>query len=193
MYFTKDFFTDSALMYDYLEQLHLYTGSERSGEKFFTRPKGTKKPESTKYGWTWKKYLSPTKNREYDPTVGLYKTKLLVEYPELMDIFKEYSNIHFPNLEWKQVTINKMESGNSIKEHVDKINVGDSVLVAFGDYEGGLTYVEGMGEIDCRTQITRFNGSKLKHSVSVVHGGKRYSLVFYNNKTKPMADYQLSH
>ena len=187
MYFTNNFFADSCLMYQYLDELELYTGSERSGQKFFDRPKGCIKPESTKYGHTWKSYLSPTKNREYDPAVGLYKTKLMVDYPHLLYLFKEYASYHFPDFSWSQVTINKMETGCSIKEHIDKVNVGDSVLVAFGDYTGGRTHVEnketkGYDIIDCRQKITIFNGSQLKHKVDEIKNGKRYSLVFYNNK-----------
>ena len=36
-YFTGDFEIDSALMYDYLDDLELKTGNERSGTKFFSR------------------------------------------------------------------------------------------------------------------------------------------------------------
>ena len=42
-YFTGDYYADGALMYDYLSQLELYTGNERSGSKFFDKIKGSKK------------------------------------------------------------------------------------------------------------------------------------------------------
>ena len=35
MYFTGNYFSDSALMFDYLNELELVTGNERSGTKFF--------------------------------------------------------------------------------------------------------------------------------------------------------------
>ena len=46
-YFTGDFHADSYLMYDYLSQLEMYTGNERSGDKFFTKQKGPKKHKHT--------------------------------------------------------------------------------------------------------------------------------------------------
>ena len=36
-YFTGDFEIDSTLMYDYLDDLELKTGNERSGTKFFNK------------------------------------------------------------------------------------------------------------------------------------------------------------
>ena len=45
-YFCGDFHADSYLMYDYLSQLEMYTGNERSGDKFFTKQKGSKKPKT---------------------------------------------------------------------------------------------------------------------------------------------------
>jgi len=193
-YFTGDFHADSFLMYGYLEELDLYTGTERGGKKFFTRKEGSKRPESTKFGWTWRKYLSPTKNRMYDPEVGLYKTKLMEQHPYLMDIFNEYRYHHFPDFDFKQVTINRMPKGTSTKQHLDKVNVGDSILVAYGDYGGGRTYIQNEKDnnfqmVDCRTCLTKFNGSQLKHGVTTITSGKRYSLVFYNNKVKKIKDY----
>ena len=195
-YFTGDFHADSYLMYGYLEELDLYTGTERGGKKFFTRKEGSKRPESTKFGWTWRKYLSPTKNRMYDPEVGLYKTKLMEQHPYLMDLFKEYGDYHFPDFDFKQVTINRMPKGTSTKQHLDKVNVGDSILVAYGDYGGGRTYIQNEKDsnfkiVDCRTCLTKFNGSQLKHGVTTITSGKRYSLVFYNNKVKKIKDYDI--
>ena len=38
---TGEWYTDSYIMYDYLSQLHLVTGNERSGTKFFNRENRT--------------------------------------------------------------------------------------------------------------------------------------------------------
>ena len=64
-YFCKDFHADSYLMYDYLSQLEMYTGNERSGDKFFTKQKGSKQSNSFKFGWTWRKRRG-VGEREYD-------------------------------------------------------------------------------------------------------------------------------
>ena len=192
-YFSGDFETDSALMYDYLEDLELKTGNERSGTKFFNKEKGSSKPESCKVGHTWRKRRGNF-DREYDPVVKSYKTKLNEECPHLMPLFKEYQKYHFPNFEWSEITINRMPNGTRIKEHLDKINVGDSVLVAFGDYTGGLTYVKNKNDRnyqvhDCRFEPLIFNGSERMHGVTTISSGKRFSLVFYKNKLKPIEPY----
>lgn len=111
-----------------------------------------------------------------------------------MPLFNEYQKYHFPNFEWSEITINRMPNGTRIKEHLDKINVGDSVLVAFGDYTGGLTYVKNKNDRnyqvhDCRFEPLIFNGSERKHGVSTVSSGKRFSLVFYQNKLHQIDPY----
>ena len=182
---TNDWYTDSYIMYDYLSQLHLVTGNERSGTKFFNREKNSKKPESTLFGWTWRKNMGKT-HREWDDEKQLYKTKLMMEHPELLTLFKEFANNYFKWFEWDQVQINYMPQGCMMKQHLDKKNVGDSYLIAFGDYKGGDTYVENKKDknftlYDCRVCPLVFNGSERKHGVTTVQDEDRYSLVFYKN------------
>ena len=67
--------------------------------------------------------------------------------------------------------------------HFDSKNVGESVLISFGDYTGGKTCVEMEDKIikyDSQYKPVKFNGSKYKHWVEP-YEGNRYSLVFYNN------------
>ena len=76
-----------------------------------------------------------------------------------------------------------------MKMHLDKINVGDSILCAFGDYEGGNTFIENIDKnkfdiYDCREQFIKFNGALKKHFVNTVKGGNRFSMVFYNSIKK---------
>lgn len=182
---TNDWYTDSYIMYDYLSQLHLVTGNERSGTKFFNREKNSKKPESTLFGWTWRKNMGKT-HREWDDEKQLYKTKLMMEHPELLNLFKEFANNYFSWFEWDQVQINYMPKGCMMKQHLDKKNVGDSYLIAFGGYKGGDTYVENKKDrnftlYDCRVCPLVFNGSERKHGVTTVQLEDRYSLVFYKN------------
>ncbi len=192
-YFTNDFHADSYLMYDYLSELELYTGNERSGEKFFTKQKGSKKPNSFKFGWTWRKRRG-TGEREYDPEKKMYKSKAMQDNPWLLDMFKEYSNNHFPKFEWSEIQINHMPCGCRTREHLDKINVGDSILVAFGDYTGGRTYIKNKNDknydiVDARFQTIQFNGAERLHGVTTVTSGDRFSLVFYKNKETKVEPY----
>ena len=82
-------------MYNYLDELRLRTGNERSGTKFFSR-NNKRKAESMKFGWTWRKKCGEGE-REFDKEVGLYKTVLMKENPDLIDMFREYANYHFPD------------------------------------------------------------------------------------------------
>ena len=85
--------------------------------------------------------------------------------------------------------------------HRDKGNVGESFVVAFGDYqEGELQILEGdlSGTYGIRHQPVLFDGSKYLHSVRP-WTGDRYSLVFYKlaykthvtkGTTKKLSQYQ---
>jgi len=192
-YFTGDFHADSYLMYDYLSQLEMYTGNERSGDKFFTKQKGSKKPNSFKFGWTWRKRRG-IGEREYDPEKKMYKSKAMEDNPWLLDMFKEYSCFYFPTFVWSEIQINNQTEGSRTKEHLDKINVGDSILIAFGDYTGGRTYIKNKNDknyeiLDARHQPIQFNGAERKHGVTTVSSGNRFSLVFYNSLQKPVEQY----
>jgi len=192
-YFTGDFHADSYLMYDYLSQLEMYTGNERSGDKFFTKQKGSKKPNSFKFGWTWRKRRG-IGEREYDPEKKMYKSKAMEDNPWLLDMFKEYSLNYFPTFVWSEIQINNQTEGSRTKEHLDKINVGDSILIAFGDYTGGRTYIKNKNDknyeiLDARHQPIQFNGAERKHGVTTVSSGDRFSLVFYNSLQKPVEQY----
>lgn len=185
MILQNEWYADCYIMLEHLSQLHLVTGNERSGTKFFNREKNSGKPESTLFGWTWRKNMGKGV-REFDEEKGLYKTKLMAENPELLQLFREFSSNYFPWFEWDQVQINYMPVGCRMKEHLDKKNVGDSVLIAFGDYVGGDSYVKNKNDrnytlYDCRVAPLVFNGAERRHGVSTVQKGERFSLVFYKN------------
>jgi hypothetical protein len=65
-------------------------------------------------------------------------------------------------------------------KHLDSKNVGESVLVSFGDYEGCNIVIE--GEIyDAKHTPIKFNGALLEHWNTKDLVGNKYSLVFYNS------------
>lgn len=188
-YFNNDWYSDSAIMYSILDDLTLYTGNDRNGTRFFIKnDRKVKKPQSCKFGSTWRQLIG--KNiRNYCPILKGYKTKLYEEHPELFDVFNEYRDLYFKDFNFDSVTINYMAKGSAMKQHFDKVNVGESVLVAFGDYSGGNTFIQNEKNnnytiYDARDEVIIFNGAKRRHFVNTVSTGERFSLVFYNSKNK---------
>lgn len=66
------------------------------------------------------------------------------------------------------------------KPHIDKNNVGSSVIVGLGDYVGGDVIVSGR-RYDIKYRPLMFNGAKHIHSTSA-YKGDRYSLVFFRTR-----------
>ena len=180
-YFTGIWEADNAIMKEFLDDVEFYSGSERV--KMYKMPKGQDGGSMT-YGTTWKSYLSPTKNREKDLETGMSKTKVYSEYPELKEIFKEYSSIWFNDFEWTQVQLNKNFKS---PPHKDSKNIGESIIVGIGDYTGGELVIQDDKEKEIEVNINlapcMFNGSKYIHYTKD-WTGDRYSLVFFNNFKK---------
>ena len=67
-------------------------------------------------------------------------------------------------------------------KHIDGRNVGDSYIIALGDYSGGELIVYDENDkptyIDINHKFYKFNGSKYYHEVADFIGD-RISLVFY--------------
>tara|TARA_R110002033_G_scaffold89110_4_gene139224 strand:+ start:1760 stop:2299 length:540 start_codon:yes stop_codon:yes gene_type:complete len=175
-YFVGDWNMDNAIMTEILDEIHFYSGTERKKMLKTTGDAG-----SMLFGVTWRSWLSPAKNREYDDETGKYKTKVYAENPHLKDVFKEFSQLYFPDFEWKQVQMNK---NFPCPKHKDSKNVGFSYAIGFGEYEGGELVVvnENGTEIDVNINLApfTFDGSKYIHYVKPFTG-TRYSLIFYCN------------
>lgn len=100
--------------------------------------------------------------------------------PYLYKLLLEFGAKHVP-FKFTSITVNQ---NYATAPHKDKGNFGDSLLVAFGDYEGGELEIhegelKGLHNVNCKPIITDF--SKVIHSVKPFTGN-RYSLVFYNAK-----------
>ena len=63
--------------------------------------------------------------------------------------------------------------------HVDSKNVGVSLIISIGDYEGGNLIVEGI-EYDTRYTGHVFDGSTMEHWNSPITSGTKYSFVLFN-------------
>lgn len=97
--------------------------------------------------------------------------------PYVYKLLKDFAD-QYVDISWNAVTVNQNYQASP---HYDKHNVGDSYLVAFGDFTGGeLEIHEGecLGLHDIRHKPMKMNFSKVLHSVKDFQGS-RFSLVFY--------------
>jgi hypothetical protein len=69
-------------------------------------------------------------------------------------------------------------------KHLDPENVGNSMLVSFGDYKGCDLEIENHGSFNTNCQPIIFNGSKHFHWNTPLEYGNKYSLVFFNTKNE---------
>jgi hypothetical protein len=90
-------------------------------------------------------------------------------YQEIMRIGKEIVPFEF-----NSVQVNR---NLQCPPHKDSRNVGDSVLVSFGDYDGGEIMVEGK-KYNAYHSPVMFNGAELEHWNMPINGDK-FSLVFF--------------
>lgn len=181
--FTGDWIIDCDIMKCYLDAVEFYSGTEsRKMNELKIKDSGR-----MLYGTTWRTFLRyhPTLgHKEYlprdpiNPNLGL--TKIRCQEPYLKEVFKEFQSIYFPDFEYNSVQLTK---NFQIKKHKDSQNVGESVLVAFGNYKGGDTVINFEDRVeshDARKHPLRFNGSIYEHWVEKFWDGDRYSLVFFN-------------
>ena len=178
-YFINNFEEDCLTMFLYLEQLPLFT--TRNREKYG----GGKPILSNVYGTTCFSHTVSHNKKFYrtkNPDGYGYLTKLRNSHPEFADIFKEFIELYGDSFKFNQVVINK---DFKITRHLDASNVGESIIIGLGDYEGGELCLERDGKIQTHSikeRFLKFNGSKIYHYVKDFTG-IRYSLVFYNTET----------
>ena len=97
--------------------------------------------------------------------------------PYLFKLLLDFAD-NYVDLSWNAITINQNYKAGP---HYDKNNVGDSYLVAFGNYTGGELEIhegEASGLHNIRHKPIIKNFSTILHSVKNFEGN-RYSLVFY--------------
>ncbi len=178
-YFIGEWYSDLCILSSHLDEVDFYSGTERKQMLKKGNIKHPKDGGSMLYGLTWKKYLSPTKNRTPSEYVNLCYTKCYDLYPELKNIIAEFAFIYFKDFDYDSIQLNK---NYKCPKHVDSKNVGESILISTGDYTGGETiiYYEDKEYIeDSRECPLKFNGSKYYHRVKDFEG-TRYSIVFFN-------------
>ena len=179
MFFNSDKMTDDMVMFNILEGIEFYSGTERK-----TMLKVDKGNGSMLWGTTWRGHLTFRNGeqilRERDPNSNLYYTKVRSDNPHLGEIFTEYAEKYLNGFDYSQVQMNK---SFPCPKHTDK-NIGESICVAFGEYIGGELIIEMEDKvimIDPRLKPVKFDGKKYPHWVNEFSGGDRYSLVFFSN------------
>lgn len=126
------------------------------------------KGRTVSFGIVCKRCVPPDYSRQCWRRPYLYKL--------LLDFAEQYVSIP-----WNAVTVNQNYAATP---HYDNHNIGDSYLVAFGNYEGGeLKFHEGEKEglWNVRHSPMIHDFAKTLHSAQPFTG-ERYSLVFYQYK-----------
>jgi hypothetical protein len=92
-------------------------------------------------------------------------------------------NLYDKKFKYTSIQYNK---NNQCQKHLDKNNIGESMIVGLGDYTGGELIIydqDGNNPVkhDIRYKPLKFNGSIYPHETAPFEG-ERYTLVFYSIK-----------
>jgi hypothetical protein len=172
-YYSQVSNTDINDLYELLEHTKFpknYTATQNNKLEF--------KTASNNLGFIW----SRTQLR-YGKPLKMELSEFSKKHPELMIACAKLCRTIDPNFDFSTIQVNH----NCVcMPHVDSANVGESILVSFGNYSGGELNVKDGDTIHCintHMRPIRFNGSTHWHWNNSLEGNK-YSLVFYN-RSKP--------
>jgi hypothetical protein len=122
--------------------------------------------------------LTDRRSLGYGPVVNNKK------YPELYKALKTLGNSIVP-FDFDCIVLNH----NYItKPHRDKNNKGESLIISFGNYQGGELVINGE-VVDTKLTPVIFDGSLLEHYNFPLITGNKYSVVFFSNKLKDKSFY----
>jgi len=118
----------------------------------------------------------------------------------LKEIYKEFLGLYWQDFEFTDSTQVQMNKNFPCPPHKDTTNVGCSILVGFGDYDGGEINIKDDETEEVFSKDIReykgitFNGANNLHWVSpftLKNNSNRYSLVFFNSHyCKQTADFK---
>ena len=101
------------------------------------------------------------------------------KFPQLYNILLEFMKTNYPDFKFTTIQVNK----NVLSQpHIDKNNIGPSLIFALGDYSGGSLVIEGK-PYNIKNTILYFDGKKGHWVEPFV--GDRYSIVFFTHTFKP--------
>jgi hypothetical protein len=106
------------------------------------------------------------------------------KYPKIWEEGRTLSHMICPDdLKWTTFMLNM---NYEAVPHIDKNNIGESLVVAFGDYTGGelVTIAEDLSETEynIRYKPVLMDASKIVHYVKPITSGTRYSIIFFRTK-----------
>jgi hypothetical protein len=101
------------------------------------------------------------------------------KYPELFVALQKLIAGEHPEFNYTTIQINK---NVLCIPHIDKNNVGDSMIIGLGDYTGGELVVEGQ-PTDIHNKFVVFDGRKGHWNED--WDGCRYSMIFFTHTFKP--------
>jgi hypothetical protein len=192
MFDSGNIHADCSLLYNYLDY---ELGGSKSGtaRRQMFENGHNKKENSDGYsvtiGHTFRKYISPTKNREPSKIYkGMFETVLLTNKPNIMEVITEFGLTHFPNFDWTEIQVNYNWAS---PPHFDKANGGDSLIFAMGDYTGGELNIDkggdlGVVSVDIHDKPFIFDGHKYRHWTND-YLNNRMSVVFYSLNKKRLS------
>ena len=96
------------------------------------------------------------------------------KYPKVYEALKELIKQIDPTFDYDSITLNQ---NFKCEPHYDKANTSPSLIVAFGDFEGGELEVEGC-PIDINKKPLIFNGGSCLHATADFTGD-RWSVIYY--------------
>jgi len=142
------------------------------------------------YPWKPNKHTKTTNMRKGQYSINVGKTChwMKPEKPILPsvcmkenkhEIYNECARL-FPEHEFDCVMINK---NFQCPPHKDKNNIGDSIIVGLGSYNGGDIVVEGVSHCLLYSPLV-FNGHEKEHWVQPWTDGDRYTVVLCKSKFK---------
>jgi hypothetical protein len=105
------------------------------------------------------------------------KSRMSRKHPEIHDELMRVASVVCPDHEFTTIYMNR---NIQCDPHKDTSNVGDSVIVSFGEYVGGDLWIEGE-RATAKYHPILFNGNKYEHWNLKDLVGTKYSLVFFNH------------
>ena len=112
----------------------------------------------------------------YSGTIGLSRPS--IQHPAIYDEMRRIAQRIAPDFPFSSIHLNK----NVVcPPHKDDNNIGPSMIVSFGDYEG-CELVVGGRVVDTKYRPIIFDGSRVEHMNIPTLVGTKYSLVFFNTK-----------
>jgi hypothetical protein len=124
--------------------------------------------------------INPTAIQRRDATQMESLKSSSKKYAKVYALAQQLIQMHDPDFEYTSIQFNK---NNKCAKHRDARNVGESYIVAFGDYEGGELVIYGDDDAVCdvvnlKNTFHYFDGSRHAHETAPFEG-TRYSLVYY--------------